>query len=94
MEFPETIDILPLPATPARAARQALLIQGKVDQAGSIPAAVRAAVDAIYAVTPEDESSEIKRLRLLYQRAYSRAELEGLVRATLTGLGVRAPRVS
>ena len=73
------------------AARQALHLQAKVDEAGSLAAAVEAAVAAIYATGPDDPPGELKRLRLLYQRAYGRAELEALVTNTFRRLGVHAP---
>lgn len=90
MAFPTAIDLQPIPVDARTAARQALLLQAKVDAAGGIDAAVTAAVDAIYATKPTDAPSELKRLRLLYQRAYDRAELEALVLNTFAALGIRS----
>lgn len=91
MDFPDTIALAPIPVSPRRAAAQALLLQRKITAVGSIEAAIEAAVEAIYAATPDDPPSEVGRLRLLYQHAYSREELEGLVARTFESLGLRSP---
>ena len=81
-------DVPPIPVDPTLAARQAVHIGGLIAAAGGVPQAVTKAVDAIYAVAPDDEPSELVRLRLLYQRAYTRPELEKLVRNTFVDLGL------
>ena len=81
-------DVPPIPADPTLAARQAVHVKGLIDAAGGVPQAVTKAVDAIYAATPGDEPSELTRLRLLYRRAYTRPELERLVRNSFVDLGL------
>lgn len=88
MEFSDSIDLLRIPVGSRRAARQALLLQRKIVEAGGIEPAKRAAVEAIFAAKPDDPPSEVKRLRLLYQYAYSREELEHLVTHTFAALGL------
>lgn len=77
-----------MPTSPERAARQALLLRETIARAGGVEAARGAAVEAILAARPDDPPSELKRLRLLYQRAYSRQELEILVTHTFAALGL------
>jgi hypothetical protein len=81
-------DIPPVPVDPRIAARQALHMQKLIDDAGGIPQAVDEAVDAIFAVDADDDPSELSRLRLLYQHAYTRAELERLTMTTFVELGL------
>jgi hypothetical protein len=81
-------DIPPMPVDPRIAARQAVHIQKLIDEAGGVSQGVDGAVDAILGATPDDEPSELTRLRLLYQRAYTRAELERLVVNTFVELGL------
>jgi hypothetical protein len=88
VEFSDSIDLLPIPVSPGRAARQALLLHRTILDAGGIEPATHAAVEAILAATPADPPSEVKRLRLLYQRAYSHDELEGLATNTFAALGL------
>lgn len=89
MNFITPIDLKPLSVSPSLAARQALRIQAKVSNASSVEQAVSQAVDAIYAASPTDSPSELKRLRLLYQKSYTREELEGLVLNTFKALGIQ-----
>lgn len=97
MNFTTHIDLQPLPVSTSSAARQALYMQAKVSRymqakvsrADSVDAAVSQAVNAIYAASPTDAPSELKRLRLLYQKSYTREELEGLVRNTFKALGIK-----
>lgn len=89
MNFTTHIDLQPLPVSTSSAARQALYMQAKVSRADSVDAAVSQAVNAIYAASPADAPSELKRLRLLYQKSYTREELEGLVRNTFKALGIK-----
>lgn len=88
MEFTDSIDLMPIPVSPRRAARQALMLQEKVAQAGGIEPAKQAVVAMMLAASPEDPPSEVKRLRLLYQHAYSPQELEMLVTHTFAALGL------
>lgn len=83
--------IPPMAVDSQLAARQARHIATLIEQAGGVPQATAAAVNVIYAASPDDEPSEIGRLRLLYQRAYTRAELETLVTDTFTDLGLGGP---
>lgn len=55
---------------------------------GGADAATQAALEAILTASPEDPSSELKRLRLLYQHVYTRQELEGLITNTFAALGL------
>lgn len=89
--FRTAVDLPPIPVGELAAARAARLVQRRVDAAGSLAAGVDAAVDAIYAATPADPPQELRRLRLLYQHAYSRAELARLVTNTFDALGVDGP---
>ncbi|TAH35250.1 MAG: hypothetical protein EYC70_13520 [Planctomycetota bacterium] len=82
------IDLQPIPVDARRAARQAVLLRQKIEDAGGIEPAVQAAVDAILAARSVDPASELKRLRLLYQVFYTREELEALVRNTFDSLGL------
>jgi hypothetical protein len=81
-------DIPPVPVDPRIAARQALHMRKLIDDAGGITQGVDKAVDAILAATPDDEPTELTRLRLLYQHAYTRAELERLTLNTFIELGL------
>jgi len=86
--FPEVIEIPPIPMSPGIAARQAVNIAAKIAAAGGLDAARAQAVAAILAATAADEPAELLRLRLLYQRAYSEAELNHLVEQTFSQLGL------
>lgn len=88
VEFSDSLDLLPIPVSCRRAARQALLLQRKIASAGGIEPAKRAAVEAILGATPSDPPSEVKRLRLLYQHVYTCDELETLVTHTFAALGL------
>ena len=81
-------DIPPIPVDARIAARQAVHMQELIDDAGGLSEAVDEAVDAIFAVSADDEPSELTRLRLLYRHAYSRAELERLTMNTFVELGL------
>lgn len=81
-------DIPPMPVDPRIAARQAVHIAGLIENAGGVDDGVAAAVDAILDASLDDEPSELTRLRLLYQHAYTRAELERLTMNTFVELGL------
>jgi hypothetical protein len=81
-------DIPPIPVDAQIAARQALHMRQLIDDAGGISQGVDKAVDAILDATVDDEPSELTRLRLLYQHAYTRAELERLTLNTFVELGL------
>ena len=81
-------DIPPIPVDSRIAARQAVHMRKLIDDAGGVTQGVDEAVDAIFAATPDDEPSELTRLRLLYQHAYTRAELERLTMNTFVELGL------
>lgn len=81
-------DIPPMPVDPRIAARQAVHIAGLIENAGGVDDGVAAAVDAILDASHDDEPSELTRLRLLYQHAYTRAELERLTMNTFVELGL------
>ena len=55
---------------------------------GGVEPATQAAVDAILHASLDDPPSEARRLRLLYQRVYTRQELEGLVTHTFAARGL------
>ena len=86
--FRTAVDLPALPVGERAAARAARLVQQRVDAAGSRAAGITAAVDAILAAGPADPPAELLRLRLLYQGAYTRAELERLVENTFDALGI------
>lgn len=88
VEFENTIDLMPFPVHPRRAARQALRLREHIERAGGVEAAIEAAVAVILAASPDDPPSELERLRLLYQHAYSHEELRGLVSNTFAALGL------
>jgi hypothetical protein len=81
-------DIPPIPVDPRIAARQALHMRKLIDDAGGVTQAVDESVDAIFAASLDDEPTELTRLRLLYQHAYTRAELERLTLNTFVELGL------
>jgi len=89
LRFKERIDAPTIPSDPRQAARAAIEIAAKVHAAGSVAAAIDAAVQAIYAVVPDDPPSELKRLRLIYKDFYTDDELRGLVRTALSEYGFR-----
>jgi hypothetical protein len=86
--FKDSLDIAPIPVSPMQAARQSVAIALKIDEAGGPAAGRDAAVAVIINATTADEPTEIRRLRLLYQRAYSEAELGRLVERTFEFLGL------
>lgn len=88
LAFDEVIAIPPIPVDAPRAARQALELKRRIDEAGGVAAARAAAVRVILDASEGDPPSELRRLRLLYQRAYTVPELERLVDATFTALGL------
>jgi hypothetical protein len=81
-------DIPPMPVDPRIAARQAVHIGQLIEAAGGVDDGVAEAVDAILDASPDDEPSELTHLRLLYQHAYTRAELERLTMNTFVELGL------
>lgn len=91
LDFDEVLDLAPIPMGSRHAARAAVALRGKIDDAGGIEPARAAAVQAILAATAADPPSELRRLRLLYQHAYTVAELEGLVQHTFRELGLAEP---
>jgi DNA-binding transcriptional regulator YbjK len=91
MTFTNSIDIPPIPVGPEATARQAVLLSEKVATAGSRQHATTEAVTAIMNAGPGDPPSELKRLRLLYQHAYTEEELEQLVENTFQALGIADP---
>jgi hypothetical protein len=86
LSFGEVIDIPPVPVDARRAARQALALSRSIASTGSLAAAKAAAVQVILDASPNDPPSELRRLRLLYQDAYTVPELERLVDRTFTEL--------
>jgi hypothetical protein len=86
------LDVPPIPVDATAAARQAVVIERLIADAGGIPAATTAAVDVIVTASPTDPPTELNRLRLLYRYAYTRQELERLVVNNFVDLGL-APRV-
>jgi hypothetical protein len=85
--FSDFLNIAPIPVSSLQAARQSVVIGKKIEEAGGPAAGRDAAVAAIMNATTADEPTEIRRLRLLYQRAYSEAELGHLVDRTFDFLG-------
>jgi hypothetical protein len=75
LTFAEDLDIPPVPTDDRRAARQALALSRSVARAGSLAAAKAAAVQVILDASPADPPSELRRLRLLSQKAYTVPEL-------------------
>lgn len=88
MDFDEDLDIPPLPVWRALHGAQAASWAALIAAAGGIEAPRAAAVDRILAADPAAEPSEAGRLRLLYRRAYTPAELSRLVDRTVAALGV------
>lgn len=89
LEFKIRLEVPTIPSDARRAARAAMTVAHKVAEAGGFEPAVDAAVEAIYAVRPSDEPSELKRLRLIYQNFYTREEIHDLVRRNLSELGIK-----
>lgn len=90
LEFGESLRIPPIPTDARRAALQARLFADRVRDLGGVDAAIERAVQAIYDADPADAPSEQKRLRLLYQKTYTRDELRALVETSFANLGLRA----
>ncbi|MCX4240482.1 hypothetical protein [Paraliomyxa miuraensis] len=88
MESSDTIELLPIPVSPRRAASQALTFRAWIATFGGVEAATQAAVNAILGASLDDPPSEVRRLWLLYQRVYTRQELEGLVTGTFAARGL------
>lgn len=89
LAFQEVLRLRPVPGGAGRAARQALAVRHRLTALGGDYSLLRAeAIHAITNASPEDEPSELRRLRLLYQHAYTEAELGALVDAALRALGI------
>jgi hypothetical protein len=86
--FKDFLDIAPIPVSPMQAAHQSVAIAKKIEEAGGAAAGRAAAVAVILNAITADKLTEIRRLRLLYQRAYSEAELNRLVERTFESLGL------
>jgi len=87
IQFDERLTLLPIPASSKMTARQAGLIQRRLNAVGDIDQIRAEALDAIYNTSQDDEPSEVRRLRLLYRDAYSRDELVQFVALSLLELG-------
>jgi hypothetical protein len=81
------IVLKPLPASSAVSVRQAASLTARVNDVG-LEIAKDEALDAILAVSPDDEASERQRLRLLYRQVYSADELRGLIERTFRKFGL------
>lgn len=88
LTFSEDLNLAPMPASPRAVAAQAVSWTEAAATLGGLPAAMDAAVNRIYAVADTAPPTEVRRLWLLYQRAYTRAEVTGLVANTVAGLGI------
>jgi hypothetical protein len=89
VEFEDTISVPALPLDVGEVGRLSARLRERGIAAGGHDQLIKELIDAIFAVSPADSPSELGRLRLHYQRAYSRGELEALAATTLSGLGVR-----
>ena len=87
LAFKETLTLQPIPVSRQLAARQASLIQRRLAATGSLARIKAEALGAINKASPDDPSSEIKRLRLLYQSVYTQQELTMVVDSSLAELG-------
>ncbi len=81
------IVLKPLPASSAVSVSQAASLTARVNDLG-LQIAKDKALDAILAVSPDDEASERQRLRLLYRQVYSADELGGLIERTFRKFGL------
>jgi hypothetical protein len=88
LEFNKFINIPPIPIDASRAAAQAVMILKRANSVGSMARAKNEAADAIFKTMPDDIASEQKRLRLLYQKVYTKSELINLVDITFAKLGL------
>ena len=88
IEFDEIFNVPPIPATKENTVRQVAFFLQRAEESGGIDAVKAGAIDTIYNTRPDDEPSELKRLRLLYQDVYSRAELEKMIDITFADLGL------
>ena len=79
ISFKEEFSIPLIPSTPSQTAFQALFVKERVDHHNTIEEAKLAAVQAILNTTANDPPSELKRLRLLYQKVYTKSEMMSLV---------------
>lgn len=87
IEFDESLAIRSIPAAALKRARQAALIQRRLSATGDLDQIRSEALAAINGTSADDEASEEKRLRLLYQQVYTQAELKAFIHHSLAELG-------
>ncbi len=81
------IVLKPLPSSSAVSVGQATSLTARVNAVG-LQAAKDEALNAMLAVSPDDDASERQRLRLLYIQVYSVDELRDLIGRTFEKFGL------